>query len=139
MSMHDENEKEWPTPETTLVAAMFKQRPVWQNSAVAIAGLYATRPTLCEISKGHYPPRFVWWVERFVRDKLTNWKRGGTDTQRDRRKLVLAALDRVHWDAIAEHFERASAEHRERYPNGMAVRRKAEEPFPPPDGAGVVA
>jgi hypothetical protein len=135
----DANDKQWPTPETKLVAAMFQHRIGWQRAAEGVATLYATRPTLCEISKGHYPPRFVWWVERFVRDGLTKWKRSGTETQHDRRQLVLAALDRVHWAAIAEHFERAAAEHRERYPNGMAVRRKAEEPFPPPDGAEVVA
>jgi hypothetical protein len=137
--MHDENEKEWPTPETKLVAAMFQRRVGWQRAAEGVAHLYATHHTLCEISKGHYPPRFVWWVERWVRDELTKWKRSGTDTQHDRRQLVLAALDRVHWDSIAEHLERASAKHRARYPNGMAVRWKAEKPFPPPDGAEVVA
>jgi hypothetical protein len=139
VSMHDENEKEWPTPETKLVAAMFQRRVGWQRAAEGVAHLYATHHTLCEISKGHYPPRFVWWVERWVRDELTKWKRSGTDTQHDRRQLVLAALDRVHWDSIAEHLERASAKHRARYPNGMAVRWKAEKPFPPPDGAEVVA
>jgi hypothetical protein len=130
MSM-DANDKEWPTPETKLVAAMFQRRIGWQRAAEGVVTLYATRPSLCEISRGHYPPHFVWWVERFVRDELTKWKRSGTETQHDRRQLVLAALDRVEWDALAEHFQHLAAENRVPYLEGMAVRRKADKPHQP--------
>ena len=120
----------WPTPETGLVSGMFDGTPAWRRAVFGVADLYATRPGLCEATKGQYPPRFVWWLERWTRGELTRWqnKRTPTFRQNQRRALVLAALDRVDWDALAHHFE-AQAE-RDRTEcveaDATAVQRRAE-------------
>lgn len=121
---------EWPTPETELVAGMFDTAPNWRNAVAAVADLYATRPGLCEATKGQYPPRFVWWLERWTRGELTRWQKKRTPTfrQTQRRALVLAALDRVDWNALANYFEaQAERERPERAEaETPAVQRRAE-------------
>lgn len=114
--MNDEHDEptEWPTPETGTVAGMFKEHYPWQRAAIGVADLYARQPALCDDTRGHYPPRFAWWVERWVRDQLTKWKGDCTPTQKARRALVVDALARVDWDALADALAARAARRRER-------------------------
>jgi hypothetical protein len=128
----DVTDQEWTTPETKLVAGIIERTPRWPDVVMGVARLYARNPGLCDATRGEYPPRFAWWLERWVWAGLTRWKRKHTQTQGNRRRLVEAALARVEWQALADHYAereatvRAEGERRRGGVRGMAVPRERE-------------
>lgn len=120
---------EWATPETALAVDILERMHGLRRSVFAVADLYATRPGLCEATRGHYPPRFAWWLERWVRDGVAKWKKprnNATPVQSARRELVAAALARVDWDTLADHYTECAAQERaEREREDGTARRRA--------------
>jgi hypothetical protein len=104
--------KDWPTPETGVASRVIETQRGGLGAVYAVADLYATRPGLCEATRGHYPPRFSWWLERWVRESVCKWGKDPTPVQRARRELVLAALARVDWDTLADYYAKPADRYR---------------------------
>ena len=94
----------WPNVETWRVQLHLSNDEQTARVVVAIAFLYVTRFSRWPIPENRYPPTFAQWLREFVEEGAGVDCGGGTALAMLAREFVEAALSRVDWDRLAEHW-----------------------------------
>ena len=91
----------------------------------AIAFLYVTRfPRWPQVRRDHYPDTLAEWLREYVAERAGVETVGGTAFEMFARDVVEAALARVDWEQVADHWlEVGRVDARER---GVAVGNEQE-------------
>lgn len=95
----------WRNVETWRVQLHLANDEIETRVVSGIAFLYVTRfHKWPEARQGHYPPTFAEWLRDYVRERSGCGIAGREAFEMFARDVVEAALGRVDWEQLAEHW-----------------------------------
>lgn len=94
----------WRNSDTWRVQLHIANDEAAARTVSGIAFLYVTRFRMSYVPGSHYPETFAQWLREFVEERCGGLEVGGTAFEMLARDFVEAALSRVDWDQLANHW-----------------------------------